>query len=224
MAHHLDELSSSRRQPSWIREYKETYFDNSDGERSYWKSPDRPKSIMKRGGDSDKYYARQLDLPTSMVRHIPSISGMTSVSKDKAGAKFGSSGKKKKTLQQSQLARSTFQTVFNGEDPQDVTLHLELPVADDFEEELENFSVLRRLGNFKSAKDYFKDHLEHYLGHPFIFVQYASMLLEMGNYRAFQKLDAQSVFGPGKNPSLIYRLRALVSKLLMGISSGCPKR
>ncbi|KAK2761067.1 hypothetical protein CKAH01_16411 [Colletotrichum kahawae] len=42
----------------------------------------------------------------------------------------------------------------------DITLHLDMDVTEDVEEELEEFSRLRRIGHFKAAKRYFERHLE----------------------------------------------------------------
>lgn len=90
---------------------------------------------------------------------------------------------------------SSFQALCNTDEPQNVSIHLELPVSEDFEAGLEEFSRLKRLGNFKGAKDYFKDNLEAYIGHPYVFVQYAEMLLAMADFQSFGLLDAEPVFG-----------------------------
>jgi hypothetical protein len=37
--------------------------------------------------------------------------------------------------------------------------------------------------------------LEPYLGNPYVFVQYGQMLLEKGDYLAFERLNAEAVFG-----------------------------
>ncbi|KAJ9136678.1 hypothetical protein NKR23_g9579 [Pleurostoma richardsiae] len=96
---------------------------------------------------------------------------------------------------EAELSSSLFHTIANVDNPQDVTIHLELPIYDDFEAELEEFSILRRMGNFKEAKDYFDEHLGDYLSHPYVFVQYAEVLLDMGDYAAFDLLDPGAVFG-----------------------------
>lgn len=87
-----------------------------------------------------------------------------------------------------------FQAVCDTAEPQNLSVHLELPVSEDFEAGLEEFSRLKRLGNFKAAKDYFKGNLETYLDHPYVFVQYAEMLLAMGDFQSFGLLDAEPVF------------------------------
>ncbi|KAH8748667.1 hypothetical protein F5883DRAFT_436340, partial [Diaporthe sp. PMI_573] len=88
-----------------------------------------------------------------------------------------------------------FQTVFDVNHPQDASVHLELPITDDHETELEEFCRLQRLGNFAAAEEYFKNNLEPYLGNPYVFVQYGQMLLEKGDYLAFERLNAEAVFG-----------------------------
>ena len=88
-----------------------------------------------------------------------------------------------------------FQAVCDTAEPQNLSVHLELPISEDFEAGLEEFSRLKRLGNFKGAKDYFKDNLETYIDHPYVFVQYAEMLLAMGDFQSFGLLDAEPVFG-----------------------------
>jgi hypothetical protein len=88
-----------------------------------------------------------------------------------------------------------FQTIFDVNHPQNATVHLELPITDDYETELEEFCRLQRLGNFASAEEYFKDNLEPLLGNPYVFVQYGQMLLEKGDYLAFESLNAEAVFG-----------------------------
>ncbi|KAH6885311.1 hypothetical protein B0T10DRAFT_576960 [Thelonectria olida] len=86
------------------------------------------------------------------------------------------------------------QTIFDPNHPRDVTVHLELPISDDFGDELEEFSRLKRLGNFRAAIGYFEENLEDYQTHPYIFVQYAETLLEMGDYKSFGLLKPNLVF------------------------------
>lgn len=85
--------------------------------------------------------------------------------------------------------------VFNGHNPRDITVHVKLPVIDDIELELEEFSILRRLGNFKAAKAYFKEKLINYRHIPYVSVQYAQMLLDAGDFKALSRLQPQAVFG-----------------------------
>lgn len=72
--------------------------------------------------------------------------------------------------------------------PQDVTVHMSLPVRDDLEDVLEECSRLRRLGHFATAIALFQDRLEHFLDNRYILVQYAQCLFEAGQYGRLQKL------------------------------------
>lgn len=94
-----------------------------------------------------------------------------------------------------------FQTIFDVDHPRDATTHLELLITDDFEAELEAFSQLQRLGNFGAARDYFEKNLETYLSNPYVFVQYGQMLLDQGDYRAFERLNPEVVFGKDRRPT-----------------------
>ncbi|KAL1853156.1 hypothetical protein Daus18300_011895 [Diaporthe australafricana] len=76
----------------------------------------------------------------------------------------------------------------------DLTVHLSLPITDDFDERLDIFSQLIRLGDFIKADQYFREQLEDHLSHPYVFVQYAAMLLKRGDYIGFDQLDAEPVF------------------------------
>lgn len=101
---------------------------------------------------------------------------------------------------ESQHIPGLFQTVFDVNHPQDASVHLELPITDDLEAELEEFCRLQRLGNFSEAEDYFNDKLELYLSNPYVFVQYGQMLLEKGDYSAFERLNPEAVFGEEFRP------------------------
>lgn len=89
---------------------------------------------------------------------------------------------------------SAIHAFFNGNDPRDITVHFDLPVIDDIEVELEEFAILRRLGNFKAAKSYFKEKLGDYRKVPYVFVQYAQMLLDSGDFEALSRLRPEVVF------------------------------
>lgn len=89
--------------------------------------------------------------------------------------------------------RELFQTIYDARVARDVTIHFNLPISRDFENETENFSRLWRLGNFSDARDYFEQELKSHLDHPVIFVQYAEVLLEMGDYKAFELLKPPKI-------------------------------
>lgn len=71
----------------------------------------------------------------------------------------------------------------------DVTLHLELDITEDLEPDLDEFCHLSRLGNFHQAKQYFRENLEEHIEDPYVFVQYAQMLMEMGDYQSAKALS-----------------------------------
>ncbi|KAK1961526.1 hypothetical protein LY78DRAFT_662032 [Colletotrichum sublineola] len=72
--------------------------------------------------------------------------------------------------------------------PQDVTLHLEMDVTEDIEEELEEFSRLRRMGHFNAAKQYFEEHLESCIDNAYVLDQYGQFLLEISDIHTLTEL------------------------------------
>ncbi len=72
----------------------------------------------------------------------------------------------------------------------DTTVHLELDVTEDLELALEEFNRLSRHGNFRAAKQLFGENLKHQMDNPYVIVQYAWMLLTMGDYKAAQALES----------------------------------
>ncbi|KAL2010815.1 hypothetical protein VTN00DRAFT_3533 [Thermoascus crustaceus] len=75
------------------------------------------------------------------------------------------------------------QTVLNPSTAGDTTVHFELDVAEDIEGYIEEFSYLKRLGNFEAAEKYFQSNLQDYIDILPITVEYADMLLEQGAYK-----------------------------------------
>lgn len=94
---------------------------------------------------------------------------------------------------------SAIHAVLNGNDPRDITVHFDLLMIDDIEIELEEFAILRRLENFKAAKSYFKEKLGDYRKVPYVFVQYAQILLDSGDFEALSRLRPEVVF-KGESP------------------------
>jgi hypothetical protein len=71
--------------------------------------------------------------------------------------------------------------------PKDMSIRLELDAEEDWEDDLEEFCRLRRLGLFNEAREQFRTTLEHVsANNPYIRVQYAEMLLSCGDYKGFQ--------------------------------------
>lgn len=85
----------------------------------------------------------------------------------------------------------------------DVTVHITLDVALDIEQELEEFSRLRRHGNFREAQKLFNDHLPERFDDTFCLLQYAHMLLEAGDLRGLTSLSQnQALRSLGKLPDV----------------------
>lgn len=97
-----------------------------------------------------------------------------------------------------------FQAVYNTAHCRDVTFHLELEVIEDIDEELEELSRLSRIGHFRAAEIFYREHLSTFVDNPDVFVCYAEMLLRKGDYKSIQMLDDTKVFsllgGNAHNP------------------------
>ncbi|KAL4970499.1 uncharacterized protein BDV14DRAFT_195186 [Aspergillus stella-maris] len=65
---------------------------------------------------------------------------------------------------------------------QDMTIHFDMDVAEDVDSLLEEFSRLKRLGDFCSAEQHFRDYLEIYADMLPVIIEYADMLVEQGSY------------------------------------------
>jgi hypothetical protein len=72
--------------------------------------------------------------------------------------------------------------------PQDLTVHISLPLRDDLEATLEDFSRLRRLGRFREALELFEDRLTHFLDNRYVLVQYGLCLYEAGQIARLSEL------------------------------------
>ncbi len=84
--------------------------------------------------------------------------------------------------------RKGVQMVLGPESDQDTTIHFELDIEGDVESQLEEFSHLKRLGNFHLAEQYFKTNLHEYLDVPPVAVEYAEMLSQQGAYQRLTDL------------------------------------
>ncbi|QKX54154.1 uncharacterized protein TRUGW13939_01238 [Talaromyces rugulosus] len=111
-----------------------------------------------------------------------------------------------------------FEAVLATSKTKDVTVHVELSIAEDLDGLLETFCRLKRLGHFLAAEQYFKENLQRYLEVPPVMIEYADMLLEQGNYNAINQLNLedrsfQFLDEPG------YTQHAIDYKLLQTIAS-----
>ncbi|KLU81114.1 hypothetical protein MAPG_00209 [Magnaporthiopsis poae ATCC 64411] len=86
------------------------------------------------------------------------------------------------------------QTMLDPNLPTNISAHLEIPISKDLDDELEAFSRCKRLGDFVAAKELLKE-MDRHLDNPYILVQYADLLLDMGNYHAFTKLTSNPTLG-----------------------------
>lgn len=86
---------------------------------------------------------------------------------------------KRSPSKRSALIKST-EIRINTVEPQDVTVHMSLPLRDDLEGVLEDFSRMRRLGRFREALELFDDQLAHFVDNRYVLVQYGLCLYEGG--------------------------------------------
>lgn len=70
--------------------------------------------------------------------------------------------------------------------------HLEWDLEPDLDDELEEYSRLARLGQFRTAQEYFDHQLAQHAEHPLIFVKYAETLWEMGDFKSVVSLASRA--------------------------------
>lgn len=104
--------------------------------------------------------------------------------------------------------------VYNSTNTRDLTIHLDLELTRDIDDEIEEFSRLSRLGNYASAESFFDLNLRAHFSTPSLFVQYADMLLEKGDFKALMLLDESSVFAR-RDSGEPQDLRSEIDKLKM---------
>lgn len=66
----------------------------------------------------------------------------------------------------------------------DLTVHLELDLQQDLEDQIEELARLSRLGQFAAAKDLLEGSLQWHLENPYVLVQHAGLLLQQGKFRS----------------------------------------
>lgn len=72
--------------------------------------------------------------------------------------------------------------------PRDVSVRVQLEIKEDFGEQLEQFSRLKRLGRVREAQALFHDKFGHLSDVSYFVTQYAELLISAGDYKNFQKL------------------------------------
>ncbi|KAF5565499.1 hypothetical protein FPHYL_4192 [Fusarium phyllophilum] len=95
--------------------------------------------------------------------------------------------------QASRPTQTDLDASYNSIHSKDTTVHLELDVVNDLDDELEEFNRLVRQGLFKNAQSFFDQYLATQKSNPWIFVQYAEMLIEMGDYKSFHELHLDHI-------------------------------
>ncbi|KAE9566490.1 hypothetical protein CGMCC3_g17339, partial [Colletotrichum fructicola] len=73
-----------------------------------------------------------------------------------------------------------------------------MDMTEDVEEELEEFSRLRRIGHFKAARRYFEEHLESCIENAYVLDQYSQFLLEISDVHTLTKLAREYPAGDGQ--------------------------
>ncbi|KAE9367072.1 hypothetical protein N431DRAFT_472087 [Stipitochalara longipes BDJ] len=89
-------------------------------------------------------------------------------------------------------SREVDEVVWDVSRTKDVTIHLELDIAEDLEKNLDEFCRLARLGDFQGAKQYFQENLEQHMDDPYIFVhlEHSEHLLLQTNWELIKVLTA----------------------------------
>lgn len=100
-------------------------------------------------------------------------------------------------------AATVVHAIYSSTEARDTTIRLEMDLLTDVDDELEEFNRLTRTGNFALAKSFFDTNLRAHVSreNPSIFVQYAEMLLEKGDFRSLLRMDGRTVFS-GESTSL----------------------
>ncbi|KAI0537465.1 hypothetical protein GGR58DRAFT_347191 [Xylaria digitata] len=91
----------------------------------------------------------------------------------------------------------------------DLTVHLTMDLEEDLEDRLDELSRLSRLGHFSSAKKFFEEHLNHHIDNPYVFVQYADLLLHQGDFKSVTLLKDNAMYKREGEQSNSEELRAL---------------
>jgi hypothetical protein len=97
------------------------------------------------------------------------------------------------------LLRET-QAVLGPSSNRDTTIHFQLDIEEDLESRLEEFSRLKRLGNYKGAEKYFEDNLQKFIDIPPVSVELADMLLTQGAHKHLKELRHKNKLKPPPNP------------------------
>ncbi|GLA87764.1 hypothetical protein AtubIFM56815_002195 [Aspergillus tubingensis] len=82
-------------------------------------------------------------------------------------------------------------TIWTLSSTQDTTIHYEMDIVEDVGSLLEEFSRLKRLGNFEEAEQYFQGSLSAFMELSPVTIEFADMLVEQGSYRRLHRVLSQ---------------------------------
>ncbi|KAL3303969.1 tetratricopeptide repeat domain-containing protein [Colletotrichum asianum] len=85
-------------------------------------------------------------------------------------------------------SQDAIRVLVNPQSPQDVSLSADAGITDDFEEPLEEYSRLWRLGQFEAARTLFDQCLLDLIENPYVLEQHGQCLLEMLDYNTLAQL------------------------------------
>ncbi|KAH9235230.1 hypothetical protein K456DRAFT_1618170 [Colletotrichum gloeosporioides 23] len=85
-------------------------------------------------------------------------------------------------------SQDAIRVLVNPQSPQDVSLSADAGITDDFEEPLEEYSRLWRLGQFEAARTLFDQCLLDLIENPYVLEQHGQCLLEMSDYNTLAQL------------------------------------
>lgn len=78
--------------------------------------------------------------------------------------------------------------VKNSRKPADSSIHMSLSVEEDMQMLLQETTMLRRLGRFTKAINFYEQRLDHHLGNEYVRVLYAQCLYDGGQYKKLKTL------------------------------------
>ncbi|KAI3325441.1 hypothetical protein HD806DRAFT_521041 [Xylariaceae sp. AK1471] len=76
----------------------------------------------------------------------------------------------------------------------DLTVHLTMDLQEDLGDQLDEMARLSRLGHFLSAQAFFNENLKHHMDNPYVFIQYADMLLHQGDFKGLTLLKDAAMY------------------------------
>lgn len=173
-----ERYSTSKVIPEWVRTPGTDRFENSRG-RPNTDAPSRDKVESPAVRESD---LRPVRVITNVIHPNDRDDRREAAEAKRAADKATES------------RRGQFQATCDVNFGRDFTVHLDFPVFQDYDKQLEDLNHLRRLGRFHAAKEHVQNSLKDHLSHPYVFVQYADLLLDMGDYKSFEQLDPSLAF------------------------------